>query len=147
MDPEIKGWTIAKAVPLMGTAGSMTIHHVRLVHGSALNTSNRPRRLLLHEYAAADAWPLMGVANFEEFNGRMVLGEPTIEPRLAGAGAHAAAAGAARDRSTRTSAPRQNASLPTRPRSASTIDGRRRPGQPDADCAASSGCSAAMSPR
>jgi hypothetical protein len=60
----------------------MTIHHVRLVHGSALNTSAQPRRLLLHEYAAADAWPLMGVANFEEFNGRVVLGQPTIEPRL-----------------------------------------------------------------
>jgi len=28
----------------------MTIHHVRLVHGSALNRSNRQRRLLLHEY-------------------------------------------------------------------------------------------------
>ena len=34
--------------------------------------------------AAADAWPLMGVANFEEFNGRIVLGKPTIEPRLTG---------------------------------------------------------------
>ena len=40
----------------------MTIHHVRLVHGSALNRSNRQRRLLLYEYTAADAWPLMGVA-------------------------------------------------------------------------------------
>ena len=66
----------------MGPAGSMTIHHVRLVHGSALNHSNRQRRLLLHEYTAADAWPLLGVANFDEFNGRMVLGEPTIEPRV-----------------------------------------------------------------
>jgi len=83
MGPEIEGLDYAKAVPLTGKAGSMTIHHVRLVHGSALNTSSKPRRLLLHEYAAADAWPLMGVANFEEFNGRIVLGRPTIEPRLA----------------------------------------------------------------
>ena len=82
MNPEIDGLDYSKAVPLMGKAGSMTIHHVRLVHGSALNTSAQPRRLLLHEYAAADAWPLMGVANFEEFNGRVVLGQPTIEPRL-----------------------------------------------------------------
>ena len=84
MAPEIEGLDYAKAVPLTGKAGSMTIHHARLVHGSALNTSSKPRRLLLHEYTAADAWPLMGVANFDEFNGRMVLGKPTIEPRLMG---------------------------------------------------------------
>jgi phytanoyl-CoA hydroxylase len=83
MDPELADAGYAKAVPLMGPAGSMTIHHARLVHGSALNTSGKPRRLLLHEYAAADAWPLMGVANFDEFNSRMVLGRATIEPRLA----------------------------------------------------------------
>jgi ectoine hydroxylase-related dioxygenase (phytanoyl-CoA dioxygenase family) len=83
MDPGLKDVGYAKAVPLMGKAGAMTIHHARLVHGSALNTSEKPRRLLLHEYAAADAWPLMGVANFDEFNGRIVLGRPTIEPRLA----------------------------------------------------------------
>jgi ectoine hydroxylase-related dioxygenase (phytanoyl-CoA dioxygenase family) len=83
MDPALSAIDYAKAVPLTGRAGSMTIHHVRLVHGSALNTSSKPRRLLLHEYAAADAWPLMGVADFAEFNGRMVLGKSTIEPRLA----------------------------------------------------------------
>jgi phytanoyl-CoA hydroxylase len=83
MDPQLDGVGYAKAVPLMGAAGAMTIHHARLVHGSALNTSQKPRRLLLHEYTAADAWPLMGVANFDEFNGRIVLGRPTIEPRLA----------------------------------------------------------------
>jgi len=82
MDPEQSDAGYAKAVPLMGPAGSMTIHHARLVHGSALNTSGKPRRLLLHEYTAADAWPLMGVANFDEFNGRIVLGRATIEPRV-----------------------------------------------------------------
>jgi phytanoyl-CoA hydroxylase len=83
MDPGLDAVGYVKAVPLTGKAGSMTIHHARLVHGSALNTSAKPRRLLLHEYAAADAWPLMGVTNFAEFNGRVVLGRPTIEPRLA----------------------------------------------------------------
>lgn len=63
----------------------MTIHHARLVHGSALNRSNRQRRLLLHEYTAADAWPLMGVANFDDFNDRMVLGSPSVEPRIVAA--------------------------------------------------------------
>ena len=82
MNPGDCDLDFSKAVPLMGPAGSMTIHHARLVHGSALNRSNRQRRLLLHEYTAADAWPLMGIANFDEFNSRMVVGEPTIEPRI-----------------------------------------------------------------
>src|SRR5215468_6074860 len=85
MDPATCGLDFTKAVPLMGPAGSMTIHHARLVHGSALNRSNRQRRLLLHEYTAADAWPLMGVANFDDFNDRMVLGEPSVEPRIVAA--------------------------------------------------------------
>jgi ectoine hydroxylase-related dioxygenase (phytanoyl-CoA dioxygenase family) len=82
MDPEAEGLDYSMALPLTGKAGSMTIHHARLVHGSALNRSAKPRRLLLHEYAAADAWPLMGIANFEEFNSRIVLGKPTVVPRL-----------------------------------------------------------------
>lgn len=83
MDPDACAVDFAAAVPLTGPAGSMTIHHVRAVHGSALNRSNRMRRLLLHEYAAADAWPLMGMRDsFEDFVGaRIVLGKPTIEPR------------------------------------------------------------------
>ena len=85
LDPEACNIDLAKAVPLMGPAGSMTIHHARLVHGSALNRSNRQRRLLLHEYTAADAWPLMGVANFDDFNDRMVLGAPSVEPRIVAA--------------------------------------------------------------
>jgi hypothetical protein len=30
-----------------------------------------------------DAWPLLGIASLEDFNGRIVRGQPTIEPRLA----------------------------------------------------------------
>ena len=82
MDPEVEAAGYDRAVALMGEAGSMTIHHARLVHGSALNRSSKPRRLLLHEYAAADAWPLVGIASFDEFNSRIVRGKPTIEPRL-----------------------------------------------------------------
>jgi phytanoyl-CoA hydroxylase len=73
---------IARAVPCTGRAGSMSFHHVRTVHGSALNTSNRSRNLLLYEVAVADAWPLMGVKDFDEFNSRMIQGAPTTEPRV-----------------------------------------------------------------
>jgi len=53
------------------------------LHGSAQNTSDRPRQLLLYEYAAADAWPLLGVKDFADFNQRLVAGDPGIAPRLA----------------------------------------------------------------
>jgi hypothetical protein len=85
MDPAACALDFSKAVPLTAPAGSISLHHVRLVHGSAQNTSDRPRQLLLYEFAAADAWPLLGVANLAEFDGRIVAGEKTIEPRLASA--------------------------------------------------------------
>ena len=91
---------IARAVPCTGRAGSMSFHHVRAVHGSALNTSNRSRNLLLYEVAAADAWPLMGVKVFDEFNSRMIQGAPTTEPRVTPVPVRMPSA---RDRSTRTS--------------------------------------------
>ena len=73
---------IARAVPLTGRAGSMSFHHVRLVHGSAQNVSSLPRTLLLYEYGAADAWPLMGVKDLADFDARLVTGEPSIVPRV-----------------------------------------------------------------
>jgi ectoine hydroxylase-related dioxygenase (phytanoyl-CoA dioxygenase family) len=50
----------AAARPCVGPAGSISIHHARTIHGSALNTSQKMRRLLLFQYRAADAWPLVG---------------------------------------------------------------------------------------
>ena len=63
-------------------AGSISIHHARLVHGSSMNRSNDQRRILFFEFTAADAWPLLGIGNIEEFNGRIVQGQATIQPRL-----------------------------------------------------------------
>ncbi|WP_158925648.1 phytanoyl-CoA dioxygenase family protein [Acidisphaera sp. S103] len=83
IDPEIIRSEIDRAIPCMGTAGSMSFHHVRALHGSALNTSNRSRNLLLYEVAASDAWPLMGVKDFDEFNSRLLAGPPVVTPRLA----------------------------------------------------------------
>ena len=66
----------------MGTAGSMSFHHVRALHGSALNTSDRSRNLLLYEVAASDAWPLMGVKDFAEFDTRLLSGGTVVAPRM-----------------------------------------------------------------
>ena len=82
IDPDIIKSEIERAVPCMGRAGSMSFHHVRALHGSALNTSDRSRNLLLYEVAASDAWPLMGVKDFDEFNSRLLTGDPVITPRL-----------------------------------------------------------------
>ena len=61
IDPGRGEVDFGEAVKLTGAAGSITIHHARTIHGSATNTSGKPRRLLLHQYRAADAWPLLGV--------------------------------------------------------------------------------------
>jgi ectoine hydroxylase-related dioxygenase (phytanoyl-CoA dioxygenase family) len=82
VDPAEIGTEIANAVPLTGRAGSMSFHHVRSLHGSALNTSDRSRNLLLYGIAAADAWPLLGVGDFDEFNRALLSGTPTLEPRM-----------------------------------------------------------------
>jgi ectoine hydroxylase-related dioxygenase (phytanoyl-CoA dioxygenase family) len=82
IDPTSAGIDFSKAVMLTGKAGSMTIHHVRMVHGSALNRSNRPRRLLLFQYCAVDAFPLGGIPDWDKFNADIVTGQETKEPRL-----------------------------------------------------------------
>ena len=83
IDPEANRLDFDAAVPLTGKAGSMTIHHVRMVHGSAMNTSNRQRRLLLWEYAAADAWPLVGPKGPPaEYDSKIVLGSAPTEIRV-----------------------------------------------------------------
>jgi phytanoyl-CoA hydroxylase len=83
IDPDIIKDEIGRARPCMGKAGSMSFHHVRALHGSALNTSDRSRNLLLYEVAASDAWPLLGVKDFDEFNSRLLSGDVVVTPRLA----------------------------------------------------------------
>jgi len=82
MDPARGEVDFSTAVPMIGKAGSASIHHVRLVHGSAQNTSARSRNLLLYELTAADAWPLVkSVSDLDEFNARMLCGKPTLSAR------------------------------------------------------------------
>ncbi|WP_366554550.1 phytanoyl-CoA dioxygenase family protein [Aquibaculum sediminis] len=81
-----------KAVTLTGRAGSMTIHHVRTLHGSAPNLSDRARQVLFYECHAADAWPLLGAGSYihqlgqqalwDDMHQRVVCGAPTVEPRV-----------------------------------------------------------------
>ncbi|WP_172297710.1 phytanoyl-CoA dioxygenase family protein [Pseudoruegeria sp. HB172150] len=86
MDLEACGLDMKDAVPLMGPAGSISIHHARIVHGSALNRSTQDRRIIFYEMMASDAFPIVGGRGkwegLEEFDSRILCGEPTLEPRL-----------------------------------------------------------------
>ena len=92
VDPSIAKAELDTAVTLTGKAGDMSIHHVRTLHGSAPNLSEKPRLLLLYECGAADAWPLAGNLSvytglnqaefWEQMQANMICGEQTLRPRL-----------------------------------------------------------------
>ena len=89
------GLDVSTAEAFTGPAGTVSFHHVRVVHGSVVNRSAHTRRLLIYTFAAADAWPLSGTytprivgpkesefMTLEEYDSRLIAGEPTLEPRL-----------------------------------------------------------------
>ena len=83
VDPTTSGVDFSRAVMCTGRAGSITVHHARLIHGSAANVSGAPRRFLLHQYRAADAWPLIHPpTDWAQWQALLVSGEETTEPRM-----------------------------------------------------------------
>ena len=86
MDLAACGLDIRDAVKLKAPAGSISIHHGRIVHGSAPNRSARDRGVIFYEMMAADAFPIFGSMtkspSMEEYDSRMLCGKPTKEPRL-----------------------------------------------------------------
>jgi ectoine hydroxylase-related dioxygenase (phytanoyl-CoA dioxygenase family) len=84
MDPDSSGVDVSRAMPCLGKAGSITVHHVRAVHGSATNFSGKERRFLLFQYRTGDAWPLLGFKDgIDKFDELLLAGNPTLAPRLA----------------------------------------------------------------
>ena len=81
MDPARDRLDFASAIPLIAPAGSCSFHHLRAVHGSAQNRSAQSRNLLLYEFTAGDAFPLLGIADWADFNARLLVGSPTVVPR------------------------------------------------------------------
>ena len=79
-DPTFTG---DSAVPVTVGAGGITLHHVRMVHGSRPNRSTQPRRMFFVGFCATDAWPLVPSGDsLEDLNSRVVRGEPTLAPRM-----------------------------------------------------------------
>ncbi len=93
VDPDDPEFDYGKAVTLTGKAGDMTVHHVRALHGSSPNNSDRDRLILFYECRAADAWPLVGNAGYMKYDGNpqrglweqlqdsVITGSMTLEPR------------------------------------------------------------------
>jgi ectoine hydroxylase-related dioxygenase (phytanoyl-CoA dioxygenase family) len=77
---EVERLDRSRAPLLTLPAGSIHIHHYRLVHWSAPNTSPAERRLLINAYAAADTVSLMADTTGSPLYGRLVRGTP---PRVA----------------------------------------------------------------
>ena len=69
------------AVALTAPAGSISIHHVRTLHGSQSNRTDRARPLLLFSYAAVDAFPVFAETDLSDYDQRIIRGEPTLVPR------------------------------------------------------------------
>ncbi|MEX5729543.1 ectoine hydroxylase-related dioxygenase (phytanoyl-CoA dioxygenase family) [Rhodovulum iodosum] len=92
IDPDDPLFERDRAVTLTGRAGSMTVHHARLLHGSAPNVSDRARMILFYEIAKADAWPILGANSYfhalgqrrfwDDLQDRTITGAPCLAPRL-----------------------------------------------------------------
>jgi ectoine hydroxylase-related dioxygenase (phytanoyl-CoA dioxygenase family) len=92
INPDDLAFDREKIVTLTGKAGSMTVHHARLLHGSAPNRSDRARMILFYECASADAWPILGSNSYfhalgqrkfwDDLKDRTITGNPCLTPRL-----------------------------------------------------------------
>jgi ectoine hydroxylase-related dioxygenase (phytanoyl-CoA dioxygenase family) len=82
IDVEREAVDVSRAMPVTVRAGGITLHHTRMLHASAPNTSSQPRRLLLLQLAAVDAWPVMGVSDLAQFDSWVLRGQPTSRYRV-----------------------------------------------------------------
>jgi phytanoyl-CoA hydroxylase len=82
IDVEAAKLDLSAAKLCTGKVGSVSFHHVRTIHGSAQNHSDRARGLLLYEVCAADAFPLRGIPNYAEFSAHLFAGKETLVPRM-----------------------------------------------------------------
>lgn len=80
--PELRDEFDRRAVRVCGAPGDVCLMHTWTVHGSEANRSAAPRRLLICDYNAADAFPLLAPAVPSPYTGRIVRGEATRFARL-----------------------------------------------------------------
>jgi len=57
---EEKEWPWERALPVVGKAGDSIFFHVRCIHGSKENHSEKPRPVFIHRYRRVDAYVTIG---------------------------------------------------------------------------------------
>ena len=98
VDPKKSHYDINTAETFLAKAGAISLHHVRSLHGSKKNNSNKSRRMLFVGYTAADSWPLKGILDlglkatssekdfikniYQVYESNIVKGEPCLEARV-----------------------------------------------------------------
>lgn len=98
VDPAKSNYDLKTAEPFLAKAGSISLHHVRSLHGSKKNNSEKSRRVLFVGYTAADSWPLKGILDlglkptssegdfvkniYSVYEGNIVRGDPCLEARV-----------------------------------------------------------------
>ena len=98
VDPSKSHYNLETAEPIVAKAGSISVHHVRCLHGSRKNNSEKSRRVLFAGYCAADAWPLRGILDsgikpntsegdfvgnvYSAFKERMIKGKSSLVARV-----------------------------------------------------------------
>jgi ectoine hydroxylase-related dioxygenase (phytanoyl-CoA dioxygenase family) len=84
-DADLENVALDRVDYLMGSAGSVTVHNCRSVHGSMPNLSDQGRPLLLNVYSAADAFTYTPNPLPSRYEGAIVRGNPArcahIDPR------------------------------------------------------------------
>ncbi len=71
-----------ECVPIVAKRGDVCFMHTWTVHGSENNRSENPRRLLICDYLAADAFPLLPPAVPSPYTGKIVRGKPSSVARM-----------------------------------------------------------------
>ncbi len=82
VDAAIQEMCREKAIPVEGRAGDICIMSGWSLHGGTANKSSYPRRLLICDYFAADAFPLLPPMVASEHHGKIVKGQATRVARF-----------------------------------------------------------------
>ncbi len=75
-DADVRRVAVERAKYPVGPAGTITVHSCRTVHGSAPNSSDRARPLLLQTYAAADAFSYTDLVRPSPHGEELIRGKP-----------------------------------------------------------------------